>query len=102
MGIAARRMSMIASFGLALGLFCGSFLGFFASLGMCRRENVTPPAACPLVNDGPGMFFWVAVVAPALAIVAFALVGVGRRALAVSGAATLVFWVGYFLSVLVT
>jgi len=93
---------MITAFGLALGVFCGSALGFFASLGTCRRENVTPAAACPLVNDDPGSLFWVAVVAPAVAIAALALFGAGRRALVAGGALTLAFWVGYFISVALT
>ncbi len=101
-GVTAKRASIIGACGLALGLLFGSAVAFLSSLGICRRENVTPPGAWPLVNDDPSMFFWVAAVGPAAAIVALALVGVERRTLVFSAAAALTFWVGYLVSLALT
>ena len=101
-GTIATRVPLIPALGLAVGVLCGSGVGFFTSLAVCRRENVTPPAACPLVDDYPGMLFWTAVVAPAVVVVALAVIGCQRRVVRATAAATLTFWGGYLASVLLT
>lgn len=100
--LSAKRLTVATALALAIGLFCGSALGFFTSLLICRRENVTPPAACPVLDDDPGLLFWVAVVTPAVAVLALAVAGGGRRTLGAAVAATIAFWGGYLASVLLT
>jgi hypothetical protein len=101
-GMTATRVPLIPALGLAVGVLCGSGVAFFMSLGVCRRENVTPPAACPLVDDYPGMLLWTAVVAPVVVVLALAVIGCHRRAVRATAAATLTFWGGYMASVLLT
>jgi hypothetical protein len=56
-GWRSRRATISFALLLAAVLFVGSVVCFCVSLGLCRRENVSPAGACPPVDDHPNLAF---------------------------------------------
>jgi len=99
-GLRGQRAPIALALLLAAVLFVGNLVGFFVSLGWCRRENVSQAAACPPVDDHPELAFWLGVALPALVLLAAGAVRAPTYAAWALLALTWAVWVGYVIAVL--